>query len=75
MKDSMKKNDDKFKQIEVGNLLRTCESQSAVIALQNEIIDELFQIVALHVSAKEMYDLPALDKMGKLKNMSKNGCP
>ena len=45
--------------------LEIFESQSEIIRLQSEVIDELFRLLALHLEAEELDSLPVLEKMNE----------
>ena len=44
-------------------LANSWEKQEQIINLQSEIIDELFQILAMHLSADELTNSGAIDKI------------
>ena len=38
----------------IGRIAETVEKQDRIIAMQKEIIDELYQVILLHVSASDL---------------------
>lgn len=52
---------DAIKEIE----LEIFESQSEIIRLQSDVIDELFRLLLQHVTAEELDRLPVLKKMNQ----------
>ena len=47
------------------DLAHVFDSQSEIIKLQSEIIDELFCIVCQHVTAEELVSLSAVEKIDR----------
>lgn len=47
------------------NLAQIFDSQSEIIKLQSEIIDELFCVVCQYVTAEELVSLPAIEKIDR----------
>lgn len=45
--------------------LEIFESQSEIIRLQSDVIDELFRLLLQHVTAEELDRLPVLEKMNR----------
>ena len=52
-------------EIDLIRLTDAYETQSIVVHLQAEIIDELFRLLALHLSAEELKALPVTEKIKK----------
>jgi len=45
--------------------LELFESQSEIIRLQSEVIDELFKTLSQHMTAMELDKLPVIDKIDR----------
>lgn len=45
--------------------LEVFTSQSEIIRLQSEVIDELFRLLAMHLEAEELDRLPCIEKINR----------
>lgn len=45
--------------------LELFESQSEIIRIQSEVIDDLFRLLSMHMEADELDSLPVLEKINR----------
>lgn len=45
--------------------LELFESQSEIIRIQSEVIDDLFRLLSLHMEAEELDSLPVIEKINR----------
>ena len=54
------------------NGVEIIENQNAIIRMQSRIIDDLFLLLAQHISAKELDELPEVLKINWAAELKKN---
>lgn len=54
------------------NGVEIIENQNAIIRMQSRIIDDLFLLLAQHISAKELDELPEVLKINRAAELKKN---
>ncbi len=45
--------------------LELFESQSEIIRIQSEVIDDLFRLLSMHMEAEELDNLPVVEKINR----------
>lgn len=55
----------------MGQMMRVVEKQDELIALQGEVIDELWSLLSQHLSAAEMSGLPTVSKIRRASAIKK----
>ncbi len=54
------------------NEVEIIENQNAIIRMQSRIIDDLFLLLAQHISAEELDELPEVLKINRAAELKKN---
>ncbi len=54
------------------NGVEIIENQNAIIRMQSRIIDDLFLLLAQHISAEELDELPEVLKINRAAELKKN---
>ena len=54
------------------NEVEIIENQNAIIRMQSRIIDDLFLLLAQHISADELDELPEVLKINRAAELKKN---
>lgn len=51
--------------------LELFESQSEIIRIQSEVIDDLFRLLSQHMEAEELDNLPVIEKINRAASLRK----